>query len=348
MPFDTIGLDKQYSVYPTQGNEQNSGVSDAGIQSGWSKSLGGGRTQQYGMEGQNLGISQDKDQMDYVKNLAVMAAMAYGMGGLAGMGGAGAAAGAGGSAGGMGSIADLLGSSGMGGLDIGGLSLGGTGVGSMVNAAGDIGMMADVGMGAGGASGGVGNWLSQAYQSLLGPGSTLGGKGGLGGGGSGWLGPLLSVGSGLFGMSQAAGMKDLANKAIAGSAPWTASGGTAMAGDALKTVISGDLANDPGAHFAELSAARSSAQQPGGFAAQAAANAAMKYQNDRIQALGSAAGVGFNPAAGYQTAMAGYGQASDTFSKSLGSIGFGLTGNNSLTSMPPWLQQFMLKNGMGG
>lgn len=199
-------------------------------------------------------------------------------------------------------------------------------------------------------SGGAGNWLTQAYQSLLGPGTALGGAqgamGGMGATGQGWLKPLLSIGSGLYGMSQANSMKDLAQQAISGSAPWTSSGGTAMAGDALKTAISGDLSNDPGYKLAQLGAARTSAQQPGGFAASAAANAAIKYRNDTIGALSGPAGVGFNPAAGYQTAISGYGSANDLMSKSLGSIGFGMTGESQ--GMPPWLQAYLIKNGMGG
>ena len=202
----------------------------------------------------------------------------------------------------------------------------------------------------GGAASGAGNWITQAYQSLLGPGTALGGAqgvfGGMGASGTGWLKPLLSIGSGLYGISQANSMKDLAQQAISGSAPWTSSGGTAMAGDALKNVISGNLENDPGYKLAMLGAARTSAQQPGGFAASAAANAALRFQNERIQALSAPAGVGFNPGAGYQTAMTGFGSANDLLSKSLGSIGFGLTGESQ--GMPPWLQQYLLKNGMGG
>lgn len=202
----------------------------------------------------------------------------------------------------------------------------------------------------GGAASGAGNWLTQAYQSLLGPGTALGGAqgamGGMGATGQGWLKPLLSIGSGLYGMSQANSMKDLAQQAISGSAPWTSSGGTAMAGDALKTAISGDLSNDPGYKLAQLGAARTSAQQPGGFAASAAANAAIKYRNETIGALSGPAGVGFNPAAGYQTAISGTSSANDLMSKSLGSIGFGMTGESQ--GMPPWLQAYLIKNGMGG
>lgn len=154
---------------------------------------------------------------------------------------------------------------------------------------------------------------------------------------------LMSVGSGLYGMNQAGDLSRLSQQAISGSAPWTTSGGTAMAGEELKRAISGDLSGDPGFKLAQQAAARASSQQPGGMAASAAAMAALKYQNDRIGALSGPAGVGFNPAAGYQTGLAGQGAANSLASSSLGSIGFGTTSSD----MPPWLQQFLIKNGMG-
>lgn len=119
-----------------------------------------------------------------------------------------------------------------------------------------------------------------------------------------------------------------------------------MAGDALKSVISGDFTKDAGFTAAQLAAARTSAQQPGGYAASAAAQAALKYQNDRIAALSAPAGVGFNPAAGYGTALQGESAANALTSSSLGSIGFGASGAGQ--TMPPWLQQYLIQNGMGG
>lgn len=193
----------------------------------------------------------------------------------------------------------------------------------------------------------VTNWMGDAYNSMLGPGTALGGKAGMtmGANGTGWLGPLMSVGSGLYGLSLAEEQRKLAQQAIAGSSPWTTSGGAAGAGAALTNVINGDFTNDAGFTAAQMAAARTSAQQPGGFAAQAAAQAALKYQNDRIAALSGPAGVGFSPAAGYQTAVQGTASANYLASSSLGSIGFGLTGAGN--SMPPWLQQYLIQNGMG-
>ena len=161
-----------------------------------------------------------------------------------------------------------------------------------------------------------------------------------------WTDTLMSIGSGIYGMRQADAQRQLSQQAIGGSAPWTASGGNAVAGEQLKAILAGDFTNDAGFKAAQRSAARASCQQPGGMAATAAAQAALKYQNDRIQALGAPAGVGFSPAAGYQTAVQGVASANDLASKSLGSIGFGVNGGN--TGMPPWLQTWLIQNGMGG
>jgi len=203
------------------------------------------------------------------------------------------------------------------------------------------------------ASSSAGNWLQSLYSSMMGPGTALGGKsgaftggapGGMGAGGQGWLPTLMSIGSGIYGMSQAQRQREEAQRAIAGSSPWTSSGGQAAAGTELTRVMQGDFTNDPGFKAAQLAASRTSSQQPGGFAAQAAAQAALKYQNDRIQALSQPAGVGFSPGAGYQTALGGMTSANELASRSLGSIGYGVTGTQP---MPPWLQQFLITNGMG-
>jgi hypothetical protein len=206
----------------------------------------------------------------------------------------------------------------------------------------------------------AGSWLENLYNSTVGPGTALGGRsgaftgggsGGMGAGGQGWLPALMSIGSGIYGMNEARKQRELAQQAISGSAPWnTAQGapagsGAQVAGTALTNVIQGDFTNDPGYKAALQAAARTSSQQPGGFAAMAAAQAALKYQNDRIQALGPAAGVGFSPGAGYQTALGGMTSANDLASRSLGSIGYGVTGTQP---MPPWLQKYLIDNNMGG
>ena len=188
----------------------------------------------------------------------------------------------------------------------------------------------------------LGSWGSWGFD----PSQMLSGLGGSSGSfmpstAQGWLG----MGSGIYGMYLAEQQRKLAKQAIPGSAPWTASGGTAMAGDALKHAISGDLSQDPGFQLAQNSAARASAQQPGGFASMSAANAALKFQNDRINTLSGPAGVGFNPGAGYGTALGGTQMANQLTSSSLASIGYGAGSSNQ---MPPWLQAYLIKNGLGG
>jgi len=207
----------------------------------------------------------------------------------------------------------------------------------------------------------IGSAQARGNYGAYGTGSALGGVGeggGVGGpsatasgGGTDWGKTLMGVGSGLYGMYKANQQQQLAQQAIRGSAPWQTGGGAAGAGQQLSNVISGDFSKDAGFKAAQLAAARASSQQPGGMAATAAAQAALKYQNDRIQALGGAAGVGFNPAQGYQTALQGNAQANELAGQSLGSIGYGLTGSGAGTGaqqMPPWFQQYLINNKMGG
>ena len=153
------------------------------------------------------------------------------------------------------------------------------------------------------------------------------------GGGRNWTDTLMSIGSGIYGMRQANAQRDLARQAAAPSA---------AAGAAMQNVIAGDFTNDPGFKAAMKGAARASSQQPGGMAASAAAQAALKYQNDRIQTLAGASGSGN----GYANALSGIASANNLASQSLGSVGFGVNGGN--TGMPPWLQTWLVQNGMGG
>jgi len=198
-----------------------------------------------------------------------------------------------------------------------------------------------------GGGGGVADWMSQLWNSFTGGGGGAQGAAPSAGGGQGqsWMNTLMSLGSGIYGVQQANRARQQAKAAIPGSAPWTASGGTAMAGEQLKGVIAGDFTKDAGFNAAQQSAARASSQQPGGFAASAAAQAALKYQNDRIQALGPAAGVGFSPAAGYQTAVQGTQGANQLAGQGLASVGYGMTPQGQ--GMPPWLQAYLVQNGMG-
>ena len=172
------------------------------------------------------------------------------------------------------------------------------------------------------------------------------GAGAAGLGTLGSLASLASIGSGIYGMYKANQLADQAQTNADKAAPWTSGvvtpgSGQQVAGDALKNVISGDFSNDAGFKLAQLSAARTSAQQPGGYSASAAANAAIKYQNDRILALSAPAGVGYNPNASAATAGT---QAANTLAgQSLGSIGFGLSGAGAVS---PQLQALLLKYGL--
>jgi len=187
---------------------------------------------------------------------------------------------------------------------------------------------------------------AQARAAMAREGS--GPQGGMGG--RNWTDTLMSLGTGLYGMYKSNQQQELARQAVGGSAPWTASGGSALAGAELQRVLKGDLANDPGFKLAQLSAARASSQQPGGFAASAAANAALKYQMERMQALGAPAGVGFSPASGYQLGLQGERDAAETARQAMGNINFGVAGGGGTreASIPPYLQKWLIEQGMGG
>tara|TARA_R110000868_G_scaffold401148_2_gene676475 strand:+ start:3710 stop:4366 length:657 start_codon:yes stop_codon:yes gene_type:complete len=196
--------------------------------------------------------------------------------------------------------------------------------------------------GSGGGTDTASNWLQQMGTKFFGPGSFLGGTQGAfpNQEKNGWLQPIMSTLSGIYGMSLADKQRKMAMEASRRSSPWVSSGGIDAAGGQLKRVIAGDFAGDGGYDVAQQAAARASAGQPGGFAASAAATAALRYQNERIQALGGPAGVGFQPQ--YGTAIQGLQGANDQASRSLGSIGYGMTGNQ----IPPWLTQYLIQNGM--
>jgi len=148
--------------------------------------------------------------------------------------------------------------------------------------------------------------------------------------GRNWTDTAMSLLSGIYGMKQSNSQRDLASVA---SAPSQA------ASVQLQKAINGDFSGDAGYEAALKAAARAGSQQPGGFAASAAAQAALKYQNDRINTLSGATN------SGVSTALSGNNSANALASASLGSLGFG---TSSGTSMPAWLQAYMIKNGLGG
>lgn len=166
---------------------------------------------------------------------------------------------------------------------------------------------------------------------------------------AGWFSPqtILQGLSGVSQMSQAASMKQLAQQAMAQSAPWAQSGGMAGAGAALTNAISGDLSQDPGFLLSQQAAARASGGSPGGPAAQAAANAAQQYRMQLISTLGGPAGVGFSPGQGAMTAVNAYGGANTATNQAMASFGAAAnTATGTPGAMPPWLQAYLIKNGM--
>ena len=245
-------------------------------------------------------------------------------------------------AGGAGAGAGMFGE---GGMAAGTLGSTGAGIGTVPWGAG-----AGAGAGGGGLFSGLSDWASSLFQggspqTTSSAGGAAGAAGGLAGM-SKWISPLMSVGSGLYGLSLAEQQKNLAQQALQRSSPWESSGGMAGAGSALTNVIQGNFTNDPGFMAAQRAAAATSSTQPGGFAAQAAANAALQYQNQRIQALSGPAGTQFSPAQGYATAGQINQGANSLASSSLGSIGYGVGTMTGQNQMPPWLQNWFIQNNM--
>lgn len=228
-----------------------------------------------------------------------------------------------------------------GGAGGGGVSLGMEQMGPAVsnNAIGVAQMSADV-AGAGGAPQQQNPW--QSWLSGLQKGGTNTA--------AGWFSPqtILQGLSGVSQMSQAASMRDLAKTAQQQSSPWATSGGMVGAGGALTNAISGDLSQDPGFLLSQQAAARASGGTPGGPATQAAANAAQQYRMQLIQMLGGPAGVGFSPGQGAATAVQAMGGANTATNQAFASFGAGAnTATGTPGAMPPWLQAYLIKNGLG-
>ena len=369
--FDPVALGLSPIMSGAEGpSEQNSGQGTSGTQTEWFRvdPTDSNKFENWDMSGNYLGSRVKKSgwvsARPTVRNIAAMIAMAYGipmaaeaLGGAAaggGMGDAGAGLGwMGGADGvGLGTMGDALAGSGAGlGAGAGGGmatdltalgELGGYGFTSTEVAGAAPTLLGEAGLEAAAAgAGGAATVAGAGAGTVAGAGAGAAGLGTLGS-----LASLASIGSGIYGMYKANQLADQAQTNADKAAPWTSGvvtpgSGQQVAGDALKNVISGDFSNDAGFKLAQLSAARTSAQQPGGYSASAAANAAIKYQNDRILALSAPAGVGYNPSASAATAGT---QAANTLAgQSLGSIGFGLSGAGAVS---PQLQALLLKYGL--
>jgi len=193
--------------------------------------------------------------------------------------------------------------------------------------------------------------LSSLLKALLPNGGT--GAGGTGGGVNNLLQSLLmnqgSKESAAYAQQHAQELRDLGAVARKGSSPWDTSGGRGLADEQLKKIISGDVTGDMGYDLAQKSAARVNSTMPGGMSTQAAANAAMKYQNDRIGALSSAAGTQFDPLAGYNSEITANIAANALGGQGLATKEFGAnTQNNAIGNSASSFVDWLLKNNVGG
>lgn len=180
---------------------------------------------------------------------------------------------------------------------------------------------ANAGVGAPGAGGGL-NWTDVKSALLI-------------------AGPAMSIGSGLYGMSQAEAMRKQALLSQNRSAPWQASGGMGLADQQLQQLMQnpGQVASQDPAYALRMQGAQRAASQYGqdsGAMSVAGANASTDWYNQRLQQLGGLAGAGVNPAGGQQVSLQGTEAANKLASSSLGSIGYGATslGGNSMGFTP--------------
>lgn len=169
--------------------------------------------------------------------------------------------------------------------------------------------------------------------------------GGTGGGGSasgvglGSLASLLSIGSGIYGLTQAQKLRKLVEAQANKADPWGASGGRDVAGGQLKDLLTNPnkITDMPG-YEAGLQAVQRSMAANGYLGSGNMMTALAKYggdfYNNAVAQLSGLAGANVNPgtAAGY--VINGATSANDLASRSLASIGYGATGNNqNLTNL---------------
>lgn len=166
-----------------------------------------------------------------------------------------------------------------------------------------------------------------------------------------WIGPAMSIGSGLFGMSQADQMRRMAMLAAGRSDPWGASGGRGVADAQLQELLrnpGGVASSDPAYKLRIQGAQRAMGPmgQGSGAMAVAGANASTDWYNQRLSQLAGISGAGVNPGYGEQIAMQGNLGANDLASKSLASIGYGVTrATGGGTALPPAVQKWFQEQG---
>jgi len=171
------------------------------------------------------------------------------------------------------------------------------------------------------------------------PASVANSGGGILGSGVGWgdvkgalqiAGPAMSIGSGIYGMSQADALRKQALLAQQKADPWGNSGGRALADTQLQDLLNNPsqvAARDPSYALRMQGASRANAQfgQDSGAMSVAGANASTDWYNQRLGQLGGLAGASQNPASAYQVGMTGQVGANTLASQSLASIGYGVT-----------------------
>ena len=114
-----------------------------------------------------------------------------------------------------------------------------------------------------------------------------------------------------------------------------------------------NLMSDPGYQARMLGVDRTMAAQGqlgGGGGAVAAANASGDFYDQLLATLGSLAGApGASSAAAAQLGLTGSVAGNTLAGSGLASIGYGVTSaTGGQTQMPPWLQAYLLQNGLKG
>jgi hypothetical protein len=168
------------------------------------------------------------------------------------------------------------------------------------------------------------------------------------------LNTLSSIGSGLYGLSNAAAMRGMAGNAMNRGDPWGASGGRAGADAQLQALLrdpTGAAQNDPAFKLRMQAAMRANAPMGtnSGAMATAAANASTDWYNNRLSQLGGISGANVNPAQAQQLGLEGTGMANTLAGNSLASIGFGInnaTGGGAGGNMPPSVRAWLASQGI--
>lgn len=183
--------------------------------------------------------------------------------------------------------------------------------------------------------GGTGGGPLDIIKQLAGSALKSGG-GGSGDNGSGWLGPLLSIGSGLYGLSESDKLKKLAAQSGQQADPFGPY--RAGFGQQLQDLWQnpGNVTKLPGYQAGEQAVQRSMAAQ-GYQGSGNMATALQKYGgdffNNATTQLAGLSGAGFNPAAGASLNLQGNQGAIDLASRSLASIGYGARGQDTFSQL---------------